>query len=138
VVQGFQRWIAGYREHAELTHGYGTSRIRFTGPTPATRWASQLDELDAAARRRHGKPFAQLAPSNAEALVRDVLAGEALDRLPSVVDAKHVAIALLAYFFDSSEATDLCYGALIGRQTCRPLAQSAPMPAALSARRLRS
>src|SRR5438309_7171021 len=47
VVAGFRRWIDGYRQNAELNHGYGNSRLRFSGPTPATRWTKQLDDLDA-------------------------------------------------------------------------------------------
>ena len=50
IVAGFRRWIDGYRENAEVNHAYGNSRLRFTGPTPATRWAKQLDDLDIAAR----------------------------------------------------------------------------------------
>src|SRR2546423_2364848 len=92
VVDGFQRWIAGYREHAELTHGYGTSRLRFSGPTPAMRWASQLDALDTAARRRFGRPFVELARNQREALVHGALASERLDRMPPTGDADHVAL----------------------------------------------
>jgi hypothetical protein len=131
VVESFRRWIAGYREHAELTHGYGTSQIRYSGPTPATRWTSQLDALDAAARKQYGAPFASLAAERRERLVRTALAGAKLDRMPNVGDAGHVAVALLAHFYASTEATDLCYRAAIGRERCRPLAQSAHLPQAL-------
>jgi hypothetical protein len=128
IVEAFQRWIAGYREHVELTHGYGTSRLRFTGPTPATRWASQLDALDAAARKAHGVAFASATPAQREQLVRTALADIRLDRMPSIADAQHVAVALLAYFYSSSEATDLCYQARIGKERCRPLAQAPVNP----------
>jgi hypothetical protein len=60
AVAAFQRWIAGYRERAELLHGYGDSALSFAGPTPATRWAQQLDRLDADARSAHGAAFANL------------------------------------------------------------------------------
>jgi hypothetical protein len=129
VVGAFQRWIAGYRENAELVHGYGTSRIRYTGPTPATRWATQLDTLDADARAlARGRVFADLPSADREKVVRAALAAERLDRMPSVADASHVAIALLAFFYDSPEATDLCYQAQIGAQTCRPLSRSTQEP----------
>src|ERR1041385_1085586 len=42
TVAGFERWLAGYREGAELLHGYGTGGVRRTGPSPALRWARQL------------------------------------------------------------------------------------------------
>ena len=134
VVDAFQRWIAEYREGAELTHGYGTSRLRVSGPTPATRWAAQLDALEASARSRHGRSFAELPPEHREALVRSALSGARLDRLPAIGESSHVALAVIAFFYDSAEATDLCYDARIGRQTCRPLQQSSQRPVALSMR----
>ena len=44
------------------------------------------------------------------------------------------AVALLAHFYASPAATDLCYEARIGKDTCRPLAQSSrkPLPLARS------
>jgi len=39
-----------------------------------------------------------------------------------------IAVALLAHFYESPGATDLCYEAQIGRQTCRPLAAQASKP----------
>ena len=135
VIADFQRWIAGYREGVELTHGYGTSRIRFSGPTPATRWTGQLEALDAEARRRTGKPFSAIAASSREDIVRAALAGERLDRIPPIADARHVAVALLAFFYDSPAATDLCYEAKIGKQSCRPLAHASAQPVALRTRR---
>lgn len=134
AVDAFRRWISEYREHAELTHGYGTSRIRYAGPTPATRWTSQLDALDAAARKQFGSSFAALPVTQREQLVRAALTGAKLDRMPPVADADHVAVALLGHFYQSSEANDLCYGVAIGRETCRPLAQSTrkPLPLHLS------
>jgi len=137
AVTAFKGWMTGYREHAELTHGYGTSRIRYSGPTPVTRWTSQLDALDAAARKTFSAPFASISLERREEIVRAVLAGAKLDRIPAVGDADHVAVALLAHFYGSSAATDLCYGAAIGREQCRPLAQSSrePLPVHASARR---
>src|SRR3954463_3556725 len=54
VAAGFRKWIDGYRENAEVLHGYGSSRLRFTGPTPATRWMQDIDKLEAAARAGGG------------------------------------------------------------------------------------
>ena len=136
VVNAFQRWIAGYREHAEIVHGYGTSRIRYTDATPATRWATQLDALDASARAaKPGASFADLSDSERTALVRKTLAAERIDRMPAVSEASHVAIALLAFFYDSPEATDLCYEAQIAPQTCRPLSRSTQKPLPIQGRR---
>lgn len=136
AVREFERWIAGYREGAELVHGYGTSTLERAGPTPATRWATQLDALDVAAQRAHARPFAAATVLQRRALVQSDLARFALDRLPPIGRAPHVALALLAHFYGTAEATDLCYGVRIMRQHCRPLAAStrAPLPL-LGARR---
>ena len=128
AITAFRDWGAGYRAGAELNHGYGTSRLRTTGPTPLTRWMAQLDDLDTAARSAHQKPFAALSLAQREALIRDALRGQPIDRMPATVAAPHVALALISYFYDSSTANDLCYEAHIGRASCRPLAQQARKP----------
>jgi len=135
ATRAFQEWIAGYRAGAELVHGYGTSRLRFSGPTPATRWSAQLDALETSARRRHGASFADLAREPRLTLVREELATDRMERLPSVAQARHVALALLAHFYDSPAATDLCYEARIARNACRPLAESPRRPVPLARRR---
>src|SRR5258708_17886908 len=76
VVAGFRRWIDGYRENAELNHGYGNSPLRFSGPTPATRWAKQLDDLDASARAAHGSSFASLTIAQRQELVRPLISAQ--------------------------------------------------------------
>lgn len=128
AAAAFREWGAGYRENAELVHGYGTSRLRSTGPTPVTRWATQLDELEARAHSEHQRSFRQLTMERRTALVRAMLQGERLDRMPSVASANHVALALIAHFYESPAAQDLCYGAQIGRETCRPLAAQPRKP----------
>jgi len=133
VVAGFRHWIDGYRENAELNHGYGNSRLRFTGPTPATRWAQQLDDLDAAAQAAHGASFAALTVAQRRDLVRPALVAER--GIPSSPDgATHVGLALLGFFYASPLATDLCYEVSIGRNTCRPLGESSKHPVPRSKR----
>jgi len=128
AVRDFTDWGAGYHEGAEVVHGYGTSRLRTLGPTPLTRWTSQLADLDARAQNAHQKRFSALARAQREAIVRTALQEQRLDRMPNVADANHVAVALVAHFYDSPAATDLCYEAQIGKQTCRPLAAQARKP----------
>jgi len=132
AVASFRDWGKYYRENAELVHGYGTSRLRATGPTPVTRWTSQLDALDAASQSKHGRPFKSATIAQRADLVREALKGERLDRIPNVAEANHVAVALLAHFYESSAAADLCYEARIGRETCRPLAQQTRKPLPLA------
>jgi hypothetical protein len=128
ATTAFRNWGASYREGAELVHGYGTSRLRTTGPTPLTRWTKQLDDLDASAQSAHQKAFRILSVAERTALVRSALQGQRVDRMPGVADASHVALALLAHFYESSAAADLCYEAQIGKNQCRPLAASSKKP----------
>src|SRR3954451_14212354 len=63
-VAAFREWGDGYREGAELNHGYGTSRLRSLGPTPLTKWSGQLDDLDARAQTKHQHSFRDLPVSD--------------------------------------------------------------------------
>jgi len=125
VAGEFQKWIDGYRENAELVHGYGTSALEFTKPSPRARWAAQLEAL-----RRSG--FNGKSSEQRRAEIGTALAGEKLDRIPDVAEAPHVALGLLAFYYGSSEANDLCHQARIGRETCRPLAAQARRPLPLA------
>ena len=132
AVDAFQRWITGYREHAELLHGYGTSALSYSGPTPATRWAAQLSALEKAARRDGSRSFAALTLEQRRTLVRSELAGLKITGMPAVGHAPHVAVALLSHWYGGSDATDRCYRASIGKLQCRPLAASARAPLPLA------
>ena len=132
VVAGFQRWIAGYRDNAELLHGYGTSALERSRPSPATRWTAQLDALDATARRLHRRPFAEIPLLVRQTMIQRDLDVLKADRIPNIARAPHVALAMLAHFYSSAEATDLCYQASIGKQQCRPLATSSRKPLPLA------
>lgn len=124
----FIAWVRGYRTGAEMSHGYGNARIRSTGADPSVRWAPQLDSLEADAKKAHGKGFSAITGEQRRAIVRAQLGNERGTSLGSVVNAQHVAVALLAHFYNSSEATDLCYEARIGKNACRPLPQSPQRP----------
>lgn len=134
VAADFQRWLDAYRPGAEVNHGYGTARIDRLERDPRPQWRAQLAALDAEARRQGGPSFAALSVDQRQTIVRAALAGERGESLPSPLAARHVALALLAYFYDSPDANDLCYEAQIGRQQCRPLATQLQRPVALSRR----
>ena len=135
TTEDFRRWMSEYREGADVNHAYLSSRLRVTGPTPATRWSRQLEELDARALAAQQRHFHELSASQRDSLVRELLRGERLDRMPPVADANHVAVGLLAHFFGSSVANDLCYEARIGDHTCRPLGQAPRKPLPLAGSR---
>jgi hypothetical protein len=131
AVAEFQRWMDGYQPGGEANHGYGTGRIERLPADPRPHWRSQLAALDADAQRT-GQSFSALPRDRRQTLIRAALAGERGDTLPSPLAAKHIALALLAHFYDSPAATDLCYRAQIGRQQCRPLAAQREQPVALA------
>lgn len=128
AVAAFERWLLGYREGAEVLHGYGTGKIQHTGPSPALKWSAQLADLDAASHKRHRAPFATRSRAEREELVRAALSGVSAGALPQVDRAPHIALGLLAHFYSSSPARDLCYEARIGNETCRPLADAPQRP----------
>lgn len=134
TVAGFERWLVGYREGAELVHGYGTGELRRTGPSPALRWSIQLRELAAAGQQAHGAAFDRLTVLQRQQLVRAALEGQRLGGIPAIDRAPHLSLGLLAFFYNSPEATDLCYQARIGGNGCRPLAQSDARPLPLAGR----
>lgn len=130
----FWRWMNGYREGAELLHPYGSPRISYAGPSPVRAWTKDLEALEAAARAKHGAGFASISADNRQALVREALKDVKGDQLPNVASAPHIALGMLAHFYGSSEATDLCYRVQIGKNKCRPLAHNGrkPLPIASS------
>jgi hypothetical protein len=132
TTRGFSQWIAGYRRGAELVHPYGSATIRLTGESPLPAWREQLTALQREARTRHRGGFAALTRDQRRALVTAALDGERLNRMPDPLAAQHIAVALLAWYFRSPEAVDLCYRARIGPNQCRPLlnAPREPLPLA--------
>lgn len=125
VASGFERWLAGYREGAELIHGYGTGEIRTAGPSPAVRWNAQLQAFAK-------KSFLTATAGEQRRLVLEALAGVRLGPLLQFDRAPHIAVGLLGFFYATPEATDLCYQARIGPNTCRPLDQSPRKPLPLA------
>ena len=128
VGRAFTQWVAGYRKDAELVHPYGSANIRLTGASPAGRWRAQLAALEGDARRRHRRGFAVLTRQQRRDLVTAALASNGTNRMPDPLDANHVALALIAWYFGTPEATDLCYRARIGRNECRPLVNAPRQP----------
>lgn len=121
ALGGFQDWLAAYEPVAELNHGYFSAEIRYTPADPGPRWQAQLEALDAEARARHDAGFADLDVLAQRALLERSMGREGANGLPGPARADHVAVGLLAWFYASSEATDLCYRAAIRRQQCRGL-----------------
>jgi len=131
ATRKFASWLEGYRSGAELLHGYGTGELSFAGASPMRRWQEQLRSLDSAARARSGQGFTALGIAQRQQVIRAAVAGEKVTSFPAPQAASHVALGLMAWYFGSSDATDLCYGAEIGTHRCRPLALNPNEPAPL-------
>ena len=106
-----------------LLAGYGP-------PDPVPAWQAQLEALEIEASRRTGSSFAELdIPGRRELIRRQELDGGS--GLPSPLRARHVAVALMAHWFGSSEAVDRCYGRRIAERTCRGIDSAASEPEAV-------
>jgi hypothetical protein len=133
AVRAFREWIAGYTPVSEEMHGYGNAEITYTVADPAPGWNAQLQGMDLLARKQFGVGFAALKPDKRDTLVRAQLSGARAGRLPAnPLTAPHVAIALLAHWASSSEAIDFAYGAHIGKDVCKALADSPRKPLPLA------
>jgi len=119
IADDFVKWVNDYRAGAETDHGYGNTRIRVKGASPASGYFRQLAALKGGVSRE------SIAAALKEANVSD---------LPRSLGGSHVAADLMAFYFRSSDANDLCYRAQIGRDQCRGLAGSDRAPAPLKGR----
>ncbi len=133
AVAAFERWAAGIEPVAELGHPYLVPETRYSGPDPRPGWAAQLDALDREAGHRHGAAFADLGIAARRALLARPLA-QAGPGPGSPLNAQHIAAALLAHFYASPVATDLCFGRTIAKQQCRGLDGAPDEPAPRAAR----
>jgi hypothetical protein len=113
TVAAFERWVREYRPGAEMDHGYGFTRLRSKPPSPAAAYMQQLRAFPTSSDR-----------ASKIAAVEAALQQANVTALPRTPDGKQVASDLMAFYFHSSEANDLCYRAHIGRDECRGLAGS--------------
>jgi hypothetical protein len=131
AVRAFQEWIAGYREGADTDHGYGNTRVRATGPSPARNYPAQLAALDSAARAKGVNSFAAAPLDHRRAILESAIADAKVERLPARPTGAHIATDLMGHYFNSPAANDLCYRAAINRDACRGLPGSEKPPARL-------
>lgn len=133
AVGNFTTWLARYEPVAEAMHGYGDAEITYTPPDPAPGWQAQLRGLDTLARRSRRQGFAALGVAERRAVLEVALRGHGGTRLPAnPLDATHVAVAVLAHWAASTEATDLAHGARIMAGECRGLAGVSRLPLPLA------
>jgi hypothetical protein len=124
ATERFARWVKNYRPGADMDHGYGFTRIRATGASPLESYVTQLAAIDARAGR--DRTFAALPAARQREIVQQSLEG--VERLPARPDGKNLIADLVGFYFHSSDANDVCYRALIGRNACRGLTGSNRAP----------
>lgn len=127
VVNDFVQWLASYRSGAERNWGYGSPRKSGTPGIDTSRYVAQLRALDDSARGRGGT-LAALAAADRRAVVVDAIDHSGVRELPSAPDGRHVVTDVMSFYFTSGPASDLAYGARIGRATCRGLNGAALRP----------
>ena len=131
AVDNFLRWIRDYKEGVPLAHGYGEPRLEKSGPSPAPRYAEQIASLQAAAKVRGGR-FGALLLEDRRALLDEAFTAADVRNLPGRPDGKHIVADLMAHYFRSSAANDLCYNVRIGRQTYRAIRVTTVRPQPLT------
>jgi hypothetical protein len=130
AVDAFVTWADGYDPVAEEMHGYGYADIRYLPADPAPAWRAQLAGLELLARRSLRTSFAELTVEARQGLLAAALKGAPDDRLPSPIEAPHIALALLSHWASSPDAWDLALGAKVQTGNCRVLgdANAKPLP----------
>lgn len=131
AVDSFLKWIRDYKEGVALSHGYGEPRLVKSGPTPAPGYSTQLTALQAAAKSRAGR-FGALPLAVRRELLDAAFTTAGIRTLPGRPDGRHVIADLMAHYFRSSGANDLCYNARIGRNTYRAIRVTTVRPAPLN------
>lgn len=134
VLRSFTDWIANYKEGADTDHGYGNTRVRPTGPSPARNYPAQVAALDAAAKAQGAESFAAASVEQRRAILETAITAAQVERLSARPTGGHIATDLMGHYFGSPEANDLCYNAAINRDACRGLAGSEHPPAARAPR----
>lgn len=132
VVDKFVGWTRGYREGVALAHGYGHPRLQKSGPSPLPAYIAQLNALASEARARGGS-WSSLDLETRRAILDAAFVKAGLRNLPPRPSGQHIVADLMAFYFRSSEANDLCYNALINREVCRPIQITTRKPATLTA-----
>ena len=127
IADKFVAWTRGYREGVALTHGYGHPRLQKSAASPVPSYESQLAALDADARTRGGA-WAALDRETQRALLDAAFTKAGVRALPPRPAGQHVVADLMAFYFRSSEANDVCYSAMINREVCRPIAITTRKP----------
>lgn len=132
AVTLFLDWVANYREGAEVGPGYGSPRLRTTGPPPTAAYPAQLVALEAAARAAGAASFNAASIEARRAIIEAALTTpQRITQLPAHPNGAHVVADFMGLFFHGQQGYNLAYRAAINREECRGLAGSEKAPGGL-------
>ena len=132
AVTEFADWVVNYREGAEVGPGYGSPRLRTTGPPPTTAYPAQLAALEAAARLGGAASFNAASLEARRRIIEDALTGPPrITQLPAHPNGAHVVADFMGLFFHGQQGYNLAYRAAINREECRGLTGSEKAPGGL-------
>lgn len=135
AVTAFVDWVGGYRAGAEAGHGYGTTRLRRTGPSPASAYPDQLAALEAAARAEGAASLSAMAVDARRRVIESALTTPTrITQLPAQPNGAHIIADFMGQFFHGPSGYNLAYRAAINRLDCRGLDGSDAPPAPLPSR----
>lgn len=132
AVTLFVEWVANYREGAELGPGYGSPRLRSTGPPPTAGYPAQLAALESAAKAAGAVSFGALSREARRGIIETALTSpQRITQLPARPAGVHVVADFMGLFFHGQQGYNLAYRAAINREECRGLAGSEKAPGGL-------
>lgn len=132
AVTLFADWVANYREGAEVGPGYGSPRLRTTGPSPTAAYPAQLAALEAAARAGGAASLNVASLEARRAVIEAALTTpQRITQLPARPNGAHVVADFMGLFFHGQQGYNLAYRAAINREECRGLAGSEKAPGGL-------
>jgi hypothetical protein len=132
AVTLFVDWVANYREGAEVGPGYGSPRLRTTGPAPTAGYPAQLAALEAAARAGGAASLNAASLEKRRGIIEAALTvPQRITQLPARPNGAHVVADFMGLFFHGQQGYNLAYRAAINRDECRGLAGSEKAPGGL-------
>jgi hypothetical protein len=132
AVTMFVDWVANYREGAEMGPGYGSPRLRTTGPAPTATYPAQLAALEAAARAGGAASFNAASVEARRAIIEAALnTPQRVTQLPANPNGANVIADFMGMFFHGQQGYNLAYRAAINREECRGLTGSEKAPGGL-------